>query len=154
MANKKDTEKAYARLKFLYDGDSYKKIAQELGVNEVTVGKWAKEGMWEHEKKLMRLSPETAANKLTAYLNNYFEAIDNREQGAGLPTSSEMDAISKIIAGKDRIMKAVSPDNIYKALRKFFSYVETENLGVAQSVVVYLEPFMKEIIEQYEKDIQ
>lgn len=74
MGLKKVQEKEYARVLFISENLSQKEIAERVGVQEKTLGKWIEEGEW---KKLKRSLLNTRHNQLNMlydqleWLNNH-----------------------------------------------------------------------------------
>jgi hypothetical protein len=150
MANKKILEKAYAELMYLHDGKDFKSIALELGISEKTVGTWAKEGNWKTTKKMMRLSDEELANKQTLYLASYCKHIEERPENKNMPSSGEADAMAKIAATRERLLKTVvTVPQLYLFCKKLLAFISEQNLELAQEVIPFTKAFTDTEIEKY-----
>lgn len=88
--------KEVAKILFL-QGMDQKDIAAKLGVSEVSMSRWKKEGNWDSLKTNLLNSKTERLSELYDELAEFNKAIKERAEGFRFPTSKEADVRRKLI---------------------------------------------------------
>jgi hypothetical protein len=150
MAEPKPKEKRYAEMMYLHENKTFKSIAIELNVREQTVGGWARDGQWQTTKRLMKTSDEELANKQTLFLSSWTKHIEEREENKNMPSSKEADAMAKIVAAREKLMKTVvTIPQLYLASKKMLAFIAQNDPELAKQVAPLFKQFTDTEIEKY-----
>lgn len=109
MARKIDEGKKELAYILYMNGETNKAIAERLGVNEKTIGKWAEDGGWKEKRAAKTTSREELCNRMLIKLSEMFED--------GVVNADEA---SKIASAIEKIDK--QNNNIYSAILLFMDF--------------------------------
>lgn len=120
---KKDALRVQAEIMFIELGMSAKAIAEQLGVQEKTVGKWRQANTWDKRREELLASP----HKIKELLLKEFKSI-----AEGNEPSLNSDAISKISKAIDALDDKINPRiviSVIKLLDEWLADIEPELAG-------------------------
>lgn len=111
---KNDRKRAIAEDLYINNGETFKAIAEIVGVSENTVGTWAKKYNWKERK--MNLA--TAPHKIKEALLEQLESVVKGEK----PIFNS-DDIAKITRALERVDKKISNQMVISVIKEFDSWL-------------------------------
>ena len=81
---------------------SQKEIAEKVGVSEVSMSKWVREGKWDTLKASITITRQEQLNRVYQQIS----AINNKitEEQKGIPTGADADVLAKLAAVVERLL--------------------------------------------------
>ena len=145
----KTDKQALAQTLFLRDDLSFKAIAANIGVNEKTIGRWAKEGNWEIVKKARTTSKQDRLKELydqMAWINERNKkAIEDDDP----TTNPNYDDVAKVSKAIERLEKDAGVGDMIKTIIATINFVEKEDIEEAKIVskwgYIFIQDKMKEL---------
>lgn len=141
MGISKVEEKNYAQILFVEQGLTAKEIAGRVKVSEKTIGKWIKDGKWEHLKKSMLVTKQQQIGLLYDQLAFINAEIVNRE--SKVASAKEADVISKITTSIQRMEVETSIGQIVEVARSFIEFLRSYDLDLAKEVTKHFDSFIQ-----------
>jgi hypothetical protein len=145
----KTNKKALAKQLYLRDDLTFKVIADNLDVNEKTIGRWAKDEKWELIKKSQSTSKADRLKELydqMAWINERNKrAIEDDDP----TTNPNYDDLAKVSKSIERLEKDAGIGDMIKTVITLINYVEKEDLEEAKTVshwgYIFIQDKMKEL---------
>ncbi len=140
-------KKTAAKILFM-DGTTQKEIAELLGVTEVTVTAWKRDGGWESERTRKNLLSMTNIETMEELISYQQETLKKqveqwkREGNGKLISKGDVDALSKLYATIKK-KDAVWSDYV-KIIREFMDFLAEANPQLAKQTVEIAHNFINE----------
>jgi transcriptional regulator with XRE-family HTH domain len=103
MGAKKTVEKDYAKMLFVNENLSQKEIAERVGVQEKTIGKWINDGNWQSLKTSMLVTKDAQLVALYGQLAHINHEIETRPVVRDIPQFLLKPMIVKDAKGNEKI---------------------------------------------------
>lgn len=137
-------KKDWAKLLYLKEGLQYQVIAVKVGVNRITVGRWAKEEDWESLRNAYTLSKENSMQEAAAQLAELNKTI--KERDVKIPTSKEADIISKLRKTIKETSEGITAAEAMDFTQAFLGWLSGREPEVAAEISYYLEDYVKTLL--------
>jgi transposase len=131
----KEELKEIAKIKYISTKLTGKEVAAIVGVSEVSLSKWRKEGNWDNLRAIQTIQPERLIQLALEQINLIHK--NAAEEKRAILNSSEIDAISKHSKTIANLRKEIDPQTIMEVLDGFFAYLSSINLPLAQQNTSY-----------------
>ena len=144
MSEEKTGKKDYERLRvaaenlYIENGMDGREISKTLGVSEITVSSWKKEGEGEDKKNCLKVTPA----KLRTKMLEEAERVMNGET-----CTINADAVSKLLAAADKLTRKATPDIIHAVLKECCTYITSVDPKFALQMAKYHRLFLQHKIE-------
>ena len=141
---KSEQKKALAREIYLLGNYTFEEIAQKVGTQRQTVGRWAKAGNWEGLKAGMTVTREEILKRMYQHLNNINAAILERAPGERQPDSKEADVMVKLASAIKHMEADVGISDIISVGMRFAEWMRRADLEKAKEFVRLWDVFQQE----------
>lgn len=140
MKQKKD----WAKMLYLKEHLTQKEIAERVGVNKMTIGKWVKDDNWEALKTSMSLTREEQLGNLYRQVAEINKAIAGRKDGERYSTSKEADTINKLATAIEKMEKETGISDIISVSQGLLDWVRKTDVEKAKELSFYFEAYVKD----------
>lgn len=138
---KKDLAKAL----YLDTSMTQQEIAERVGVERRTIGRWAKE--WQPLKVNYIQTREVLIRSTLMQLEQLDSLINQREEGYRFPSSKEADVRRKLTADLEALEQDASVREVINVSRGILDYIRATNVEHAKLLSNYFDAFIKEKIK-------
>lgn len=107
-----------------------KEIAEQLGVSENTISKWAAKGGWEAERTRNRNSPSQLISWLYSEIEKVRTGIGENPMG-----SKEAHVIKMLSSTIKELDKKIDPVVVIDVFKGFTGWLKTVDLDLAKSII-------------------
>lgn len=128
---------------YLYTDMAQKEIADDLGLSEKTVCKWADEDKWRELKQALTRSPEYLIKKHFEHIEKIYKQA--KEEDDRPVDSKEADTISKLSNAIKHLDTRVDVSITMTVLKGFNEYVKPLDMEFAKKAAAYFIPYIKSI---------
>jgi transposase-like protein len=137
----------------LYTADelTQKQIAQKVGVNENTVGRWVTEGNWDKRRKTLLVTKKEQLSMLYDILEKLTQEGKKALEDDDPTTNPNADAIIKITAAIKKIESETGIGEMIDTLKDFISFVQQEDFEAAQTINRFADTFIKDRLNSLKK---
>lgn len=139
-------KRQWAQLLYLRENLTLQEIATKVGVNRITVGRWAKEDKWDELKANYTITREQQLQRLYQQIAEINRVISQRENKH--PTTQEADIISKLATAIDKLERESSLADIISVSMRFLSWLRPQNPEKATELAEYFDAYIKHTISQ------
>lgn len=118
-------------------------LANRVGVSEVTISKWKRDGKWEDERKSLMTTRSEQLRNLYDSLAALNDHIRDRED-MNYPTSKEADTLSKITSAISNLETDLSLSEVVDVFMRFNEHVHKHvDLKTAKELAVLQDSYIK-----------
>lgn len=128
--------KELARIKYTSTALTSKEVAAIVGVSEVTLSKWKKDGNWDEVRAVHKIQPESLIKLSLEQINLIYKKA--AEDKRTVLNSAEIDAIAKHSKTIANLRKEIDPQTIMEVLDGYLSYLAAIYLPLAQQNTSYV----------------
>lgn len=145
MATKKQIEKEYAKRLFIEERLDRKTIAERVGVNEKTIGKWAKEGDWEK----IRTSLLTIKDSQIALLYGQLEFLNNdiAARDYKVATTKEADTLIKITNAIKALEVETNLGDTIQVAKKIIQFIQNDDLEFSKKLTRFCDLYINTLMK-------
>lgn len=140
---KTNPKKELAEILFIDADYSQKEIAQELGISENTIVKWADIEGWKQKKAIRTLSPDKL---IAAYYDQSDKIIQDAKEAERTLSSKECDALNKLAAAIEKLDKKVSPSINMAVFIRFNNYLKVIDNELVKKLLSYQKDYIQTLI--------
>lgn len=145
MAKHDKRTRDHARELFLKGDLNGKEIAERIGVNEKTIGRWRSEEGWDDLKASYTMTKAKQMELLINQLKVINELILNREPENRYASSKEADSILKITQAIKNLESELSVADVVDVSIRFTSFIKDADPEKAKEIVLLFDKFIKSI---------
>jgi transposase len=138
----KKTQKEIAYVLYMQTSKSQKEIAQQVGVSERTLSKWAREGEWELRKAAKEVTREEQIRNYLMQLKELNEEIQTRDTGKRYASPSESDTIKKITSAIRDLQKNVTLSDYIAVCEELLKYMLIKDQDLAKALADSVNEFV------------
>lgn len=146
MTQKKDKAKDSARSLYMTGHYTQKEIADIIGVSSRTVLRWVATEKWDIILESMTTSKEKRIAKYQRYLSDIEAAIENRPEGQRMPTSAEIDQMTKLENIIKKLQDKASIGEIVHFSKNVCLFVKSYDLEKAKELSGIFDAYIKSLI--------
>lgn len=141
MAITKKEEQNYAQILYVSENLTAKEIASRVGVTQKTMGRWIKDGNWDHLRKSMLVTKQ----KMITMLYDQLEALNNdiAKRQPAIPNGKEADIISKITTSIQRLETEASIAETIEVAKSFINYIREYDLEFAKKITEHFDSYIQ-----------
>jgi transposase len=123
---------------------SQKEIAEKVGVSEVSMSKWVREGKWDTLKASITITRQEQLNRVYQQIS----AINNKitEEQKGIPTGADADVLAKLAAVVERLEKETSITDVVSVSMKFLDWLRKIDTEKAKELSGLFDAFIKDLL--------
>ena len=140
LTNQQKTD--WAKLLYMQEGLTFLAIAEKVGVNRITVSRWAEKENWEMLRAAVTSTREEQIRKLymqIAQINNAIAQTDNR-----YATPAQADTINKLSAAISKMEGDFGIADIISVSKQILSWLRSRNPQKAIELSDLFDEFIKE----------
>ncbi|HQB47422.1 MAG TPA: DDE transposase family protein [Bacteroidales bacterium] len=150
MAQPKQTKaerirkKELAQFFFCNSNLSQKEIAEKVGISEVSMSRWVREGRWDTLKASITITRQEQLNRVYRQI----AAINKKivEEQEGIPTSADADVLAKLAAVVERLEKETSITDVVSVSMKFLDWLRKIDTEKAKELSYLFDAFIKDLL--------
>lgn len=150
MAQPKQTKaerirkKELAQFFFCNSNLSQKEIAEKMGISEVSMSRWVREGRWDTLKASITITRQEQLNRVYRQI----AAINKKivEEQEGIPTSADADVLAKLAAVVERLEKETSITDVVSVSMKFLDWLRKIDTEKAKELSYLFDAFIKDLL--------
>lgn len=120
---RKNKNKDLAQLLYMNSELTQAQIADKVGVNPGTVGRWARDGQWDLLRSANATTRKNQIRNHLLQLDELNRQIAGRPPGERYPTIQESDTISKLTKSIESLDKEASLSDYVTVFEGFFSFL-------------------------------
>lgn len=124
---RKNKDKDLACLLYMSSELTQAQIADKVGVNPATVGRWAKDGQWDLLRSANATTRKSQIRNHLIQLDELNREIAKRAPGLRYPTIQESDTISKLTKAIESLDKEASLSDYVTVFEGFFAFLRHIN---------------------------
>ncbi|MFA5450602.1 MAG: DDE transposase family protein [Dehalococcoidales bacterium] len=151
MAQPKQTKaertrkKELAQFFFTNSNLSQKEIAEKVGISEVSMSRWSREGKWDTLKASVTITRQEQLNRVYQQIS----AINNKiiEEQKGIPTGADADVLAKLAAVVERLEKETSITDVVSVSMKFLDWLRKIDTEKAKELSYLFDAFIKDLLK-------
>ena len=121
MANNKNCNRETARVLYMA-GETQESIAERVGVNRATVGRWVKQYEWEKVRAARTITRSELTNKLLVTIDRLIEQVNNSDDPELMANLG--DRLSKMSAVVEKLDKKANIVNVIEVFMAFSKWLE------------------------------
>lgn len=121
MANNKNCNRETARVLYMA-GETQESIAERVGVNRATVGRWVKQCEWEKVRAARTITRSELTNKLLVTIDRLIEQVNNSDDPELMANLG--DRLSKMSAVVEKLDKKANIVNVIEVFMAFSKWLE------------------------------
>lgn len=123
---------------------SQKEIAEKVGISEVSMSKWVREGKWDTLKASITITRQEQLNRVYQQIS----AINNKitEEQKGIPTGADADVLAKLAAVVERLEKETSITDVVSVSMKFLDWLRKIDTEKAKELSGLFDAFIKDLL--------
>lgn len=123
---------------------SQKEIAEKVGVSEVSMSKWVREGKWDTLKASITITRQEQLNRVYQQIS----AINNKitEEQKGIPSGADADVLAKLAAVVERLEKETSITDVVSVSMKFLDWLRKIDTEKAKELSGLFDAFIKDLL--------
>lgn len=123
---------------------SQKEIAVKVGISEVSMSKWVREGKWDTLKASVTITRQEQLSRVYQQIT----AINNKiiDEQKGIPTGSDADVLSKLAAVVERLEKETSIADVVSVSMKFLDWLRKIDTDKAKELSGLFDSFIKDLL--------
>lgn len=124
---------------------SQKEIAEKVGVSEVSMSKWVREGKWDTLKASITITRQEQLNRVYQQIS----AINNKitEEQKGIPSGADADVLAKLAAVVERLEKETSITDVVSVSMKFLDWLRKIDTEKAKELSGLFDAFIKDLLK-------
>lgn len=150
MAQPKQTKaerirkKELAQFFFCNSNLSQKEIAEKVGISEVSMSRWVREGRWDTLKASITITRQEQLNRVYQQI----AAINKKivEEQEGIPTGADADVLAKLAAVVERLEKETSITDVVSVSMKFLDWLRKIDTEKAKELSYLFDAFIKDLL--------
>lgn len=135
-------KKDWAKLLYMQGELQNQQIAEKVGVNRITIGKWVKEGNWEMLRAAVTTTREEQIRNLYMQLAQMNKTIAARD--SKYATSAEADAINKLSGAIERMEGDFNIADVISVGKQLLTWLRKRDPEKAIELSYYIDEFVKE----------
>ncbi|MBV6442746.1 MAG: hypothetical protein EPGJADBJ_04470 [Saprospiraceae bacterium] len=136
-----DQKKDFAKLLYIRERLTQKEVAERVGANEHTIGRWVKDGGWEKLRRSLLVTKHEQIAALYAQLEAINELIAERDEKTA--NNKEADVISKLTAAIRNMETEVNLGDVVEIGMEFCEFVRQNAPEKSGDVVTLYDSFIK-----------
>lgn len=123
---------------------SQKEIAEKVGVSEVSMSKWVRDGKWDTLKASITITRQEQLNRVYQQIS----AINNKitEEQKGIPSGADADVLAKLAAVVERLEKETSITDVVSVSMKFLDWLRQIDTEKAKELSGLFDAFIKDLL--------
>jgi transcriptional regulator with XRE-family HTH domain len=121
-----------------------KELAERVGVNPNTVGRWIKDEGWEKLRMNLLMTREEQLQNLYAELKELNEFIKDKKPGKRFADSKEADTRRKLIIDIKALETKASIVEMIETAKRFIQWVKKFDFEKAKELTVLFDGFIKD----------
>ena len=135
-------KKDWAKLLFMQGELQNQQIAEKVGVNRITIGKWVKEGNWEMLRAAVTTTREEQIRNLYMQMAEINKVIAARENKYATP--SEADTINKLSGTIEKMEGEYNIADVISVSKQLLTWLRKRDPEKAIELSYYFDEFIKE----------
>lgn len=137
-------KKEWAKMLYLKEHVTQKEIAERVGVNKMTIGKWVKDEKWEELKTSLSITREEQLGNLYLQISEINKTIVSRKEGERYATPKEADAINKLASAIEKLERETGIAETISVSQGFLDWMRRTDVEKAKELSQYFEAYIKD----------
>lgn len=129
---------------YLKEHVTQKEIAERVGVNKMTIGKWVKDEKWEELKTSLSITREEQLGNLYLQISEINKTIVSRKEGERYATPKEADAINKLASAIEKLERETGIAETISVSQGFLDWMRRTDVEKAKELSQYFEAYIKD----------
>lgn len=141
-------KKDLAKLLFTRNNLSQKEIAERVGVDPKTIGKWVKDELWENLRKSLLVTKEEQLRFFYDQLDSLNKAITLRPEGKRYADSKEANTFVMLTTSIRNMETETGVNEIIDVAKAFLNWLRADDLDQAKAITRLFDSFIKERLKR------
>lgn len=136
--------KDYALILFLHENLTQKEIAEKVGVSEVTMSRWVKDGKWDELKQSLSVTREERMRSTITQLTELDNLIASREQNYRFPTKEESNIRRRLVADLASLETECGLTDVINVSRKVLDWIKPIDPTKGKEMLALFDAYIKD----------
>lgn len=143
VAKHSNKTRELARDLFLKANLTAKEVAERLGIDEKTIGRWRRDENWDQSLVTYTMTKAAQMEMMVQQLVNIQSTIMAREEGERFATSKEADIMIKITTAIKNLETELSASDVIDVCIKVTNWLKEHDAEMAIKVTLVFDKFIK-----------